>query len=122
MARKRKILIVEDNPANLKMIKLIIEHIDCDIISALDGEEAMDLAIKEKPDLIMMDIQLPKMDGLEVTKRLRKMEEFTTTPIIAVTAFAMEKDELAGLSAGCNEYIAKPFSPTKLLEILHKYL
>ena len=122
MSKKKKILIVEDNPANLKMLKLIIENIDCEILEAVNGDEALAVTIEKEPDLILMDIQIPHIDGLEVTRRLRKMEIFTKTPIIALTAFAMEKDEQAGLDAGCNEYMIKPFSTAKLLEILHKYL
>ncbi len=122
MSKKKKILIVEDNPANLKMLKLIIENIDCEILEAVNGDEALAVTIEKEPDLILMDIQIPHIDGLEVTRRLRKMEIFTKTPIVALTAFAMEKDEQAGFDAGCNEYITKPFSTAKLLEIVHKYI
>lgn len=122
MGKKKKILIVEDNPANLKMLKLILENIDCEILEAVDGDGALSVATEKEPDLILMDIQIPHIDGLEVTRRLRKMEAFTETPIIALTAFAMEKDEQAGLDAGCNEYMVKPFSTTKLLKIVKKYL
>jgi len=69
-----------------------------------------------------MDIQIPRLDGLEVTKKLRQMEKFSNTPIIALTAFAMERDEKAGLEAGCNDYITKPFNTAKFLEVLRKYL
>ena len=122
MSKKKKVLIVEDNPANLKMLKLIIENIDCEILEAVNGDEALAVSIEKEPDLILMDIQIPHIDGLEVTRRLRKMEIFSKTPIIALTAFAMEKDEQAGLDAGCSEYMIKPFSTAKLLEILDKYL
>ena len=122
MSKKKKILIVEDNPANLKMLKIILENIDCEILEAVDGKEALSVSIEKIPDLILMDIQIPHIDGLEVIRRLRKMEIFTKTPIIALTAFAMEKDEQAGLDAGCSEYMMKPFSTAKLLELLHKYL
>ncbi len=122
MSKKKKILIVEDNPANLKMLKLILENIDCEILEAVDGKEALSVSIEKEPDLILMDIQIPLIDGLEVTKRLRKMEGFTKTPIVALTAFAMDKDEQAGLDAGCSEYMVKPFSTTKLLKVVKKYL
>lgn len=122
MSKKKKILIVEDNPANLKMLKLILENVDCEILEAVDGKEALAVSIEKVPDLILMDIQIPLIDGLEVTRRLRKMEGFTKTPIVALTAFAMEKDEQAGLDAGCSEYMVKPFSTTKLLKIVKKYL
>ncbi len=122
MSKKKKILIVEDNRSNLKMLRLVLGGIDCEILEAVDGAEAMEVAIENRPDIILMDIQIPKMDGLEVTRRLRKMQEFSKTPIIALTAFAMEKDEQTGLDAGCNEYMTKPFSTAKLLEIVHKYI
>ncbi len=122
MSKKKKILIVEDNPANLKMLKLILENIDCEILKAVDGKEALAVSIEKVPDLILMDIQIPLIDGLEVTRRLRKMENFTKTPIVALTAFAMDKDEQAGLDAGCSEYMVKPFSTTKLLKVVKKYL
>ncbi len=122
MSKKKKILIVEDNRSNLKMLRLVLGEIDCEILEAVDGAEAMEIAIENRPDIILMDIQIPKMDGLEVTRRLRKMQEFSKTPIIALTAFAMEKDEQAGLDAGCSEYMVKPFSTTKLLKIVNKYL
>ncbi|MDT8317467.1 MAG: response regulator [bacterium] len=122
MNKKKKILIVEDNPANLKMLKLILENIDCEILEAVNGKEALNVAIEKVPDLILMDIQIPHIDGLEVTRRLRKMEDFAETPIVALTAFAMEKDEQAGLDAGCSEYMVKPFSTTKLLKIVNKYI
>ena len=122
MSKKKKILIVEDNRSNLKMLRLVLEGIDCEILEAVDGAEAMEVAIENRPDIILMDIQIPKMDGLEVTRRLRKMQEFSKTPIIALTAFAMEKDEQAGHDAGCNEYMTKPFGTAKLLEIVHKYI
>lgn len=122
MSKKKKILIVEDNRSNLKMLRLVLGGIDCEILEAVDGAEAMEVAIENRPDIILMDIQIPKMDGLEVTRRLRKMQEFSKTAIIALTAFAMEKDEQTGLDAGCNEYMTKPFSTAKLLEIVHKYI
>lgn len=122
MSKKKKILIVEDNPANLKMLKLMIKNINCEILEAIDGKEALAVTIEKEPDLILLDIQIPHIDGLEVTRRLRKMEKFTKTPIIALTAFALEKDAQAGFDAGCSEYMIKPFSRKKLMEILHKYL
>lgn len=119
---RKKILIVEDNPSNLKLFKLVLEPINCEIVEAYDGLQALEVAKESLPDIILMDIQIPRLDGLEVTKKLRQMDEFANTPIIALTAFAMERDEKAGLAAGCNDYITKPFNTAKFLEILRKYL
>jgi len=118
----KKIMIVEDNPSNLKLFKLILEPVNCEIVEAHDGIEALEVATESKPDIILMDIQIPRMDGLEVTRKLREMETFADIPIIALTAFAMERDEKAGLEAGCNDYITKPFNTTNFLEILKRYL
>ena len=123
MAKERKkILIVEDNPSNLKLFKFILEPVKCKLLEAYDGAEALRIAREEKPDIILMDIQIPKMDGLEVTRQLRKLDEFKETPIIALTAFAMDRDEKAGFEAGCSDYLTKPFNTEKLMNILSKYL
>lgn len=119
---RKKIMIVEDNPSNLKLFKLVLEPINCEIVEAYDGIQALEVAEESMPDIILMDIQIPRLDGLEVTKKLRQMEKFSNTPIIALTAFAMERDEKAGLEAGCNDYITKPFNTAKFLEVLRKYL
>ena len=85
-----RILIVEDNPLNLKLLLVILRPYGYTIFEATDGEEALEVAVREKPSLIMMDMQLPKLSGLEVTKRLRQMPAFKHVPIIAVTAYAMK--------------------------------
>lgn len=121
-AERKKIMIVEDNPSNMKLFKLVLEPVNCEIVEAYDGIQALEVAKESMPDIILMDIQIPRLDGLEVTRKLRKMEQFVNTPIIALTAFAMERDEKAGLEAGCNDYITKPFNTAKFLEILRKYL
>lgn len=119
---KKKILIVEDNSSNIKLFRFILRAVDCELLEAVDGVEALKMATENNPHIILMDIQVPKIDGLGVTRKLRQMEAFKETPIIALTAFAMEKDEAAGLEAGCTEYIKKPFSTKNLLETLSKYL
>jgi len=109
-----KILIVEDNPQNMMVILMTLKSCGYTLLEAVDGEEALKVADREKPDLILIDIQLPKIDGLEVTRRLRQMPAFSRIPIIALTAYAMEGDEENIIGAGCDAYLAKPFSIHKL--------
>jgi CheY-like chemotaxis protein len=104
----KKILIVEDNPANMRLIRMVLKTKGYSVLEATDGEEALTVATERQPDLIVMDIQLPKMDGLEVTRKLRQAPEFRQTPIIALTASAMDGDRERIIAAGCDEYIAKP--------------
>lgn len=103
-----KILIVEDNEINMKLIKAVLGKRGYLLVEAKDGEEALQAVVREKPDLILMDIQIPKIDGLEATRRIRGMEEIGNTLIIALTAHAMEGDREKILDAGCDGYIAKP--------------
>jgi len=103
-----RILIVEDNEINMKLIKAILGKRGYLLVEAKDGEEALQAVVREKPDLVLMDIQIPKVDGLEVTRRIRGMEEISQTVIIALTAHAMEGDKEKILDAGCDGYIAKP--------------
>lgn len=105
-----KILIVEDNEINMKLIKTILKAKGYLMSEARDGEEALQAVISEAPDLILMDIQIPKIDGLEATRRIRKMEGLGNTLIVALTAHAMEGDREKILEAGCNGYIAKPIN------------
>ena len=88
------------------------------LLKAGDGEEALDIAAREKPDLIMMDIQLPKLSGPEVTRRLKQMPEFSHIPIIAVTAYAMKGDEEKCIEAGCDAYLSKPIDTRRLPQIV----
>lgn len=119
-----KILIVEDNEINMKLIKAILKTKGYILVEAKDGEEALQAVVIERPDLILMDIQIPKIDGLEATRRIRKMEELGNTLIIALTAHAMEGDREKILDAGCDGYIAKPIDtrtfPLEVEAILSK--
>lgn len=92
------------------------------LLEATDGEEALAVAIEGRPDLIIMDIQLPKMDGLEVTRRLRQTPEFSQVPIIALTASAMEGDREKIIAAGCDKYISKPINTRQLPEVVAEML
>jgi len=118
----KKILIVEDNPQNMRLIEMALSAESYTLLEATNGEEALEVARKECPDLIVMDIQLPKMSGLEVTRKLREIPEFSRTPIIAITAYAMKGDEEKALDAGCNAYLSKPISARDLPNLIAKML
>jgi len=107
---KEKILIVEDNPQNMRLFEMLLGAKGYALLKAIDGEEALDIAKRERPDLIIMDIRLPRMNGLEVTKKLRENSAFRRTPIIATTAYAMRGDKERAIEAGCNAYLSKPFN------------
>ncbi len=119
---KEKILIVEDNPLNMRLIEMTLRPKGYRLLGATYGEEALDMAIREKPDLIIMDISLPKVSGLEVTKRLRQMPAFNHIPIIAVTAHAMKGDEAKIIDAGCDAYLPKPINTRQLPEVITELL
>ena len=119
---KEKILIVEDNSQNVRLLKMALRAKGYTLLEAADGEEALDMTINNKPDLIIMDIQLPKVNGVEVAKKLRQMSDFKQTPIIAVTAYAMKGDEEKFMKAGCDAYLSKPINTRQLPEIVAKML
>ncbi len=118
----KKILIVEDNPQNMRLIEMALSAESYTLLEATNGEEALEVVKKERPDLIIMDIQLPKMSGLEVTRKLREIPEFSRTSIIAVTAYAMKGDKEKALDAGCNAYLSKPISARDLPNLIAKML
>lgn len=109
-----KILIAEDNPRNMKLIRVTLRLHGHTILEATDGEMALEAAIKEKPDLVIMDMQLPKLSGLEVTRKLRQIPTFDDVPILAVTAYAMKGDSEIFIDAGCDAYLAKPVNTREL--------
>jgi len=111
---KEKILIVEDNPRNLRLLTMILRDKGYNLLQATDGEEALAMAREERPDLIIMDIQLPKIDGLEVTRRLRQTPGLSQTPIVAITAYAMRGDREKAIEAGCDTYVLKPINTRQL--------
>ena len=118
----KRILVVEDNETNMYLIKFILEKSGYEVIGAREGAVGVELAIKEKPDLIIMDIQLPDIDGLEATKRIRVSKADSNIPIIALTSFAMTGDKERALAAGCTGYIEKPISPETFIAQIEKYL
>jgi len=113
---KKKILIVEDNEQNLYLETFLLEKQGYDVVQARNGEEGVGLAAAERPDLILLDIQLPVMDGYEVAGRLKQAQETQSIPIVAVTSYAMAGDREAVLSAGCEGYIEKPIDPYHFAE------
>ncbi len=117
-----KILIVEDNPQNMRLMEMTLKAKAYTLVKATDGEEALDVAIRERPDLIIMDIQLPKLNGLEVTGRLRRVAGFKDIPIIAITAYAMKGDKERSIEAGCDAYIPKPINTRELPALIAKML
>jgi two-component system cell cycle response regulator DivK len=118
----KKILIVEDNELNMKLFHDLLEAQGYDILQTRDGMEALKLARRHSPDLILMDIQLPEVSGLEVTKWLKEDDNLKAIPVIAVTAFAMKGDEEKIREGGCEAYVAKPISVTNFLETVEKFL
>ncbi len=118
----KKILIVEDNEQNRYLMEYMLGQVGYRIVMAGSGAQAVTMAVVEKPDLILMDIQLPDMDGLEVTRRIREAEGGSGIPIVAVTSFAMVGDRKKALAAGCNGYVEKPINPETFLTEIGKYL
>jgi two-component system cell cycle response regulator DivK len=118
----KKILVVEDNPTNMRVIRMVLRSRGYWLLEATDGEEALVVAMEGRPDLIVMDIQLPKIDGLEVTRRLRQSTEFKQIPIIALTASAMEGDREKVIAAGCDEYISKPVNTRQFPQLVEEML
>ena len=118
----KRILIVEDEEDNRTILRDVLSTVGYELIEALNGEDGVKLAQSERPDLILMDIQLPKMDGYEATQQIKSIAELKTIPIIAVTSYALSGAKEKARAAGCDGYIAKPFSPREVLAKVRKYL
>lgn len=116
------ILIVEDNEMNMRLFSDLLQTKGHTVTECLEGTAALDIAKKLKPDLILMDIQMPKISGLAVTEQIRSTPEIAKTPIVAVSAFAMKGDEEKILAAGCTAYISKPISIPLFFETVEKNL
>ena len=116
------ILVVEDQEDNRQILRDLLGTAGFDLIEAENGEQALAALTKQRPDLILMDIQLPVMDGYEATRRIRTTPEMKDIPIIAVTSYALTGDEAKALAAGCNAYVTKPFSPRVLLAKVREHL
>ena len=118
----KTVLIVEDNELNMKLFQDLLEAHDIKTLETTDGRNVLDIAREHKPDLILMDIQLPEVSGLEVTKWLKSDEELKHIPVIAVTAFAMKGDEQKIREGGCEDYISKPISVGNFMDVIQSYL
>lgn len=118
----RTVLHIEDNPSNRKVVRHILRLTDYHLVEAATGEEGITAAACQRPDLILLDLQLPGMSGYEVARRLRADERLRGVPIIALTSYALSGDEDKALEAGCDGYIAKPYRPQVLLARLRDHL
>ena len=117
-----KILYVEDNPHNMNLIRRILEQQGFEVVGAINAESGITMATEEQPDLILMDIDLPDMDGLEATSNIKSNPNLSRIPIIALTAYANYGDEERALAAGCDGYLAKPVSRVRLTKQVMQYL
>jgi two-component system, cell cycle response regulator DivK len=118
----KRILVVEDQPDNRQIIRDTLAPTDYQITEAENGEEALAAIAKQRPDLILMDIQLPIMDGYEATRRIKADVSLRSIPIIAVTSYALSGEGHKARVAGCDDYVPKPFSPRQLLAKIRQYL
>lgn len=119
---KKKILYIEDNEQNLYLVNFILEKHGYEVYSAIDGQEGIDKAALIRPDLILLDIQLPLMDGYAVARQLRANKDMAAIPIVAVTSYAMAGDRDKALAAGCNGYIEKPINPDTFMQQVEQQL
>jgi two-component system cell cycle response regulator DivK len=118
---KKKILVVEDNEQNLYLTTFLLEKGGYEVVTAQTGRKGVEKAQAEKPDLILMDIQLPEMNGYEATTRIKNIAEINRIPIVAVTSYAMAGDREKALAMGCAGYIEKPFAPETFVAEVEKY-
>ena len=121
-ALQKKVLIVEDNELNMKLFHDLLEAHGYRTLQTRDGLEALKLARDHQPDLILMDIQLPEVSGLEITKWIKEDDRLRSIPVIAVTAFAMKGDEEVIRQGGCEAYISKPISVTSFLDTVRRFI
>ena len=119
---QKTVLVVEDNELNMKLFNDLLEAHGYKVVQTRDGLSALEIARKHMPDLILMDIQLPEVSGIEVTKWLKEDEELKRIPVIAVTAFAMKGDEQKIREGGCEAYISKPISVVSFLQTIDKFM
>lgn len=119
---KKKVMIVDDEAHIVELVKVCLEDTDYEILEAYTGQEALQKAKEEKPDLILLDVMLPKMDGYEVCKQLKSNQETQNIPVVMLTAKGQEVDKVKGFQAGADSYMTKPFSPLRLLTELEEKL
>jgi two-component system cell cycle response regulator DivK len=119
---RKRILVVEDEEDNRQILRDLLTTVDYEIIEAENGEQALAAVAKQRPDLILMDLQLPILDGYEATRRIKADPALKDVPIIAVTSYALSGDEAKARAAGCDDFVPKPFSPRQLLAKIREYL
>jgi two-component system cell cycle response regulator DivK len=118
----RTVLHIEDNEYNRKIVRQLLSRTTFRLLEALDGEEGVAVAKRELPDLILMDVQLPKLSGLEATRLLRADPRTAKIPLVVVTSFALSGDDRRAIDAGATAYLAKPYSPRDLMALIRKFL
>ena len=118
----RTIMIVEDYDDTRILLRRVLESLGYSVLEASNGQEAVDIADREHPDLILMDLDLPILDGIAATQRIRKQPEMEKVPIVAVTAYPMSYTHVKAFAKGCNEYMAKPIDTTELERLVTRYL
>jgi two-component system cell cycle response regulator DivK len=118
----KRILVVEDQEDNRRILRDLLTSADFEIMEAENGEEALTAAAKQRPDLILMDLQLPIMDGYEATRRIKADPTLTHVPVIAVTSYSLSGDKAKARAAGCDDFVPKPYSPRQLLVKIRQLL
>ncbi len=118
----KRILVIEDQEDNRQIIRDLMSANGYELIEAVTGEQGLEMVARERPDLILMDIQLPGIDGYEVTRRIKADPKFRSIPVIAVTSYALSGDDKKAFAAGCDGYVTKPYSPRLLLAKINEYL
>jgi two-component system cell cycle response regulator DivK len=118
----KRILVVEDQEDNRQILRDLLSSTGYEMVEAENGEEALTVAAAEQPDLILMDIQLPLLDGYEATRRIKANPALAKIPVIAITSYALSGDEEKARAAGCDDYVTKPYSPRALLAKIREYL
>jgi DNA-binding response OmpR family regulator len=119
---KKKVMIVDDEVHIVELVKVVLEDTNYEILEAYDGQEALDKIIAEKPDLVLLDIMIPRLDGYEVCMRLKADDTTKSIPIVMLTAKGQEVDKVKGYQSGADSYMTKPFSPLRLLTELEERL
>lgn len=122
VAGQRLVLVVDDNEDNLYLLAFVVEQLGCSLLTAANGQTALELAQRYQPTLIMLDMMLPDIDGLEVLSHLKQNPVTSGIPVIAVTAMARQEDRERILEAGCNEYVSKPYAVDELEVLMKQYL
>jgi len=119
---KKKILVVEDEPHISRLVKVILEKRGFEVLQAFVGQEGMEMAKKERPHLIILDVMMPNMDGFEVAKKLARVEETKSIPIIMLSSAAQYKDKIRGIESGAVDYITKPFGNDELIKKVEEHI